>query len=368
MPFSELDFDPELPAVRVATEMRQKYGLVPGIEISNPTKVSEEVKLLRDQGVDDDKLLYNLAQSLNVDFVVWGNYDDSSDQIRLTSATYKKVDGSKVAEVGESVAKEGDTGQKSLVFTVAEKLAANTAGALAGLDDGMAKTFALVEKNQDVADAFNAPLSESLRAQREILAGLEALEGALGFSRGDENASSLLDLAALKLNSALSIDGDNPFIHSLLASVYYNQAANGESEESAPKFLDAWKKAYELLDNATTEDAKQEIAADHALLVEKDAAKAIEIYERLAKSERPAVARRAHWMLAGIQCGDWGVDEKVIDVAKAREHMIAILAHHLDSPEGKYFKVALQWDAEEGTRNPRYHKDNNEMMRFASKD
>ena len=83
----------------------------------------------------------------------------------------------------------------------------------------------------------------------------------------------------------------------------------------------------------------------------------MEAYEELCQvtPETPLhTALRAHWMLAGIYSGDWGVakDEKgkqVIDPAKARTHLIQILAHWNESSEAEFIRRNLRSDEESGT-------------------
>ena len=93
------------------------------------------------------------------------------------------------------------------------------------------------------------------------------------------------------------------------------------------------------------------------MLVSKNYPAAVEAYEELCQvtPDTPLhTALRAHWMLAGIYSGDWGVakDEKgkpVIDPAKARGHLIQILAHWNESSEAEFIRRNLRWDEESGT-------------------
>ena len=56
-------------------------------------------------------------------------------------------------------------------------------------------------------------------------------------------------------------------------------------------------------------------------------------------------------MLAGIRCGDWGVDEAFVDPDKAREHIIQILANWSTSPEAEFYEDTLRWDEETGSQD-----------------
>ena len=97
---------------------------------------------------------------------------------------------------------------------------------------------------------------------------------------------------------------------------------------------------------------KTEIEADFALLVQRNVGQAIQKYQELAGTDPKSdtnihSALRAHWMLAGIYSGDWGVAEKFVDKEQARQHLIQILAFWWDSPEANFIKNSLRWSAEE---------------------
>ena len=49
-----------------------------------------------------------------------------------------------------------------------------------------------------------------------------------------------------------------------------------------------------------------------------------------------------------IRCGDWGVGEEYVDPEKAREHLLAILAHWPKSGEAEFIRTKLRWDDEVG--------------------
>jgi hypothetical protein len=48
-------------------------------------------------------------------------------------------------------------------------------------------------------------------------------------------------------------------------------------------------------------------------------------------------------MLAGIHSGDWGVGAEFIQPARAKQHLIHILAHWGHSPEALAIRRELQW-------------------------
>jgi hypothetical protein len=115
--------------------------------------------------------------------------------------------------------------------------------------------------------------------------------------------------------------------------------------------VESLRRAFRERDNAQVDLLKLEILADHSLLVKRDFGEAIQLYERLATAPNDATlhtALRAHWMLAGIYSGDWGVDANLVNPQKARQHLITVLAHWPDSAEAAFIKTNLRWSDEKG--------------------
>ncbi|MFP6675316.1 MAG: hypothetical protein VB878_09610 [Pirellulaceae bacterium] len=138
----------------------------------------------------------------------------------------------------------------------------------------------------------------------------------------------LLLQAETALQKALSEDARNPFIHQLLASCYYNRASatrdEGDQESAASysaKYVASLNLAYRDRSRIKSPVLRKEIEADFQLLVRKDYDEAIRLYRELADnlSANPlGTAQRAHWMLAAILAGDWGVAESATDIKQAR--------------------------------------------------
>src|SRR6185436_5754373 len=96
------------------------------------------------------------------------------------------------------------------------------------------------------------------------------------------------------------------------------------------QFSESIKRAYQKREDSQVDLVKVEIEADYNLIVKKDFAGAITLYESLATAPHDSTlhtALRAHWMLAGIYSGDWGVDASLVDAKKAREQLLLVLAH-----------------------------------------
>ncbi len=363
-PLASMKFADGDEPVLVATELRQKLNLMPRIEVRNPTEVRAAFERLAAEELSDGALLHKLAVELGVDYVIWGRVDRDPESVRLTSTIYKKVDGEALAEATE-VAKAGEStragsaiGETSLVYIVAERLMRNATAALkdAGGDERSIEAFAQVITEADVAKEMAVPVSTNIRARRELLAGLEALECSLAYDRDeDEAAAEHLQQATLKLKAAALLDGDNPLVQALLASAYYNQAELDQSGANIKLCYEAIERAHQLRDKALHQCIRQEVEADYALLVAKDYQLAIDKYTELAHGESGATLNsslRAHWMLVGIYSGDWNVPQEFVDPTKARNHIIQILANWEDSPEARYYKKVLEWNEETGTQKP----------------
>jgi len=392
LPIREMRFDPSDDAVNAATEMRLRLGNIPGIEIANPTEVSDAFLDLRqlaanrtqatqfvsypttalpsDAGagrLTDEDMLSRLAVTLDTDYVVWGNKATVDDVLTWKTGLFKKADGSQLLSVTEDIRPDNERARANIGLVIAEKLAKQAAIALRSRDAGHAARFAKVAEPGNVRDAFKAPITKSPRARRRILQGLESLEQAVGYPRESAAAEPLLVQAESSLGVAERIDSENPFVHMLLASCYYNLAYvhGGPGSEKADTYIDRYREAiesaYEHRDKATCGSITTEIEADYALLIERDHKKAFRLYNSLlaASNDGPPRAHlRAHWMLAGMYCGDWGVDPEMVDAAKGRSHLISILADFEHSPVAEFVRSSTLWDSEDGTINPMYRRDN----------
>ena len=362
LPLETMTFEPENPAVQVAAELRERLRTMPRVEVVNAHTVAEKVTQLQRSDLPSRQWIPLLARDLRVDYVLWGDYDRRGDEVQLRSISYYRVEGRSGAQTVQLADAQGSSrvgdgrGEASLVPVVANRLFQNTAAELRrlGADESAVSVFSRLDKDEDLADQIAAPLSSNVRARRELLAGLDLLEQSMAYPGGSLKAAELLDRAVLKLGSAAMLDKKNPFIQAMLANCHFNLARTDETGDHQEKSLKSLKAAYDLRSNASSDAVRLEIEADYALLIERDVADAISIYEMmLLEPNRPRQLRRAlraHWMLAGIYCGDWGVPSSIIDPAKAREHIVQILAHWEETPEARFYKDAFSWEENEGTQ------------------
>lgn len=365
MPLDNLSFDPSLESVQVSTELRHRLRCVPGAELKSPLAVERHAAILQARGVRGPQLLQSLATALNVDYVVWGNVTRVEGNLEIHSAIYDRVTGkdivSDLVRTGPQLPVTEVTGR--LVQALQEKVVAGN------LDVRLAAAFRQVTPGSAAEVRLISPVAQTAAGRTELLTGFEILEKALAYPVGDNQAEPLLAQARTSLEKARDEDQQNPLAYLLLANCCFNEAQalkrEGKDAEAAPllqEFSQAMSIAYRFRREAKFDYLRLEIEADYALLVSKDFPAAVKSYEELTKisPDTPLhTALRAHWMLAGIRSGDWGVAESpaaasLVDEAQARAHLIQILAHWADSSEADFIRHNLRWDDEAGKNRFEY--------------
>ena len=377
LPLEEMTFDSENPAVQVGAELRERLRTIPRVEVVNAHLVAARMTELRRSDCPRDQWIPRLARDLRVDYVLWGSYDRSGDRVQLESVFYQRVDGRpgeetvRLADATETTRTGDRFGEASLVPVVADRLFRNTAVELrrSGADESTVSVFSRVGQDEDLAEELAAPVSSNVRARRELLAGLDLLGQAMAYPKGSLKAAELLERAVLKLGAAAMLDAQNPFIHAMLANCHFNLGRTDQTGDHYEKSLSSLKTAYDLRNKAASDAVRLEIEADYALLVERDVAEAISIYEMmLLEPDRPLQLRRAlraHWMLAGIYCGDWSVPSTFVDTEKAREHILQVLAHWGESPEARFYKDAFEWKEQDGMQKHYVPLENSDTLHLA---
>jgi hypothetical protein len=354
LPLDQITFDPTHEAVQIAAELRQKFKAIPRAEVASPVDLDRALRRVKSSGVAPEQQLQALAAQLRVDYLVWGSYRKTQGIVSVRSAIYRKTDGQKVTE--SQALTSTNLPETELASNLVSKWTLTT------LDPKSAPTlyaaFAGLRDNATLKAQVLTPVSNSVESRSDLLAGFEALEQGLAYPIGDAAGKALLDQAEQSLARAATEDVRNPFIQMLLASCFFNQSQAllnaGQAEEAKAKsqqFSEALKRAYREREQAQVDLVKTEIEADYNLIVKKDYASAIKLYEALATAPRDATlhtALRAHWVLAGIYSGDWGIDAALIDAKKAKEHLVLVLAHWPDSAEAKFIKTNLRWNDERG--------------------
>jgi tetratricopeptide (TPR) repeat protein len=355
MPLEQITFDPTHEAVQIATELRQKFKSMARTEVRSPVDVDRALRRVKAANVAPENLLQALAHQLRADYVVWGSLRRSQGIVQATSAVYSMSDGQKLIET-PPVLTSSELPENQLASTLVSRLS------LTRLDQKRAPdlfaVFAQLRNNPTLNAQLITPVANTVESRSDLLTGFESLEQALAYPTGDPAGVALLNQSEQALARAAEKDARNPFTHLLMANCYFNQAQAAsslgrteEAKERSKLMVEALRRAFRERDNSPVDLLKIEIQADHSLLVTKKYGEAIKYYQQLATAPNDATlhtALRAHWMLAGIYSGDWGVEASVIDPKLAREHLITVLAHWPDSAEATFIKTNLRWSEEKG--------------------
>ncbi len=365
MPLDELSFDPSLEPVQVSAELRHRFRSIPGTEVKSPLAVERHAAILKARGVRGTQLLQSLANALNVDYVVWGTVSRVQGNLEIESAIYDRVTGNQI--VSDLVRTTPQLPLTEVTGRLANDLKDKVVGG--NLDLRLAAAFRQVNPGSPAETRLISPVAQTAPARTELLAGFELLEKALAYGAGDDQAEPLLTEARNRLEKARDEDQQNPLAYLLLANCCFNQAQamlgqgkEAEAAEHLKAFSQALSVAHRFRREAKFDYLRLEIEADYTLLIGKDFPAAVKLYEELAKisPDTPLqTALRAHWMLAGIHSGDWGVAEvpsgrPLIDEAEARGHLIQILAHWPDSSEAEFIRHNLRWDDSAGENRFEY--------------
>jgi hypothetical protein len=341
LPLDAMSFDPSKPEVQLATELRSQLRRSDRIDVVSPVDLERKFRSAPKRSLSPEQFLQALALQVRADYVIWGDFAPGQRGIDVRSSVYAKDTGAKVAEASLRQTREPEA-----VTQLTTRLA----------EDVRRRQSAMVLASAIASVQPQAPsVLYTAQARAELLAGMEALEQAVGRPQGDSEAMRLLDQAGGLLQTAVEQEPQNAFAHLLLANCLFNQAETfhkqGDAAQAEAKrqvFLKELGLAYVHRERAQDPLVKREIEGDYQLLVNKDAGKAIEQYQALTQTGQSEAALRAHWMLAGIRSGDWGVAAEFVAPEEARGHLIEILAHWPDSPEAQLLRQSLRWDEEDG--------------------
>lgn len=385
-PLHQLDFQNlTSDAYLAATEMKLLFE-AQGFTVKPISELAEACKKVAPKTAANDEqtrdVIRDLGEQLSdQELICWGEVKKDGDRVYLKTNLYRTSDGDKVATYPMDTKKEDKRGLKELAPIAFRKL---KAGAL--------KYYQEVSKNPELVAAFTDPpkespaaktlknptFTENLEAHRAALSGMAAMELALQYAKhaeepfeesksgsaegkGDEErrqnervlSQETLTKAVKFFEDALRFEASegkqNPFIHLMLANCHYNLGPEGEQSQERQDFLKHLKLAYDNRLQKFFEGTPMqiEVDAEHALFIDRDAVKAIELYGKVlahgSESTYIHQVRRAHWMRAGIFLGDWGVANystdrmNVLNEDKAREEILSILAFFPNTPEAKFY-------------------------------
>ncbi|GAA5508077.1 hypothetical protein Rcae01_03542 [Novipirellula caenicola] len=341
-PIEGIRFDPDRSSVQVATAIRHRFARLPGVRVVSTVDIQRQLRRLRAEGMTETQAIRGLAGRLRADYVVWGSVVPQTQQVQ--TAAYRRRDGEAVIQV----AFDGDYGQvANVILTAASKDPSRdpVLTRLANLAIGSASKAML-----------QSPIAETAATSSELLAALESLEQSLAFAGDSDESIQLLKTAEASARAAVEAEPRNPLGHWLLSNVAFNQAmrdyqrgALDEAKARMAQMKSSLRRAYRDRAAIQATSLVEEIAGDHALLVDRNVEDAISHYKQLIDLAMPSASQlRGHWMLAGIYAGDWGVPDAFADLDQSRRHVIEILANWPDSPEGQQLKQWLRWDDASG--------------------
>ena len=369
MSLDQISFFHEKPEVQLATELRQLFKLAPEIRTVNPRQIETELKRIKSEGLPVEQWGQALCYRLRADIVLTGRMSVSGDQSRVVVQPFAR-NASQPPGTIQVTAKSID-------------LAKQLIGQIGSIRSNSAEYAQFAARMKNLSDEQKIDQSDigvlagmDAESKSLFLSGYEALEQALGYSLGDANGKSLLDVAEGKLVDFLNLHPRQPFVHALLASCRYNQAkaleTMGFMDDMKAKFaesIDSIKQAYQLRGQLLDGLARLEIEGDYNLMVRQEYQSAIEKYnDLLSQNETSPLNRalRAHWMIAGIRAGDWQgnkPDQSVVDLEQARQHLIQILAFWPESVEAQKIKKSLHWDGrKDKSRTPYFPKEGDVLV------
>ncbi len=332
----KMDFSRRNPAVLVADEMRAQLDSS-GIDTVYMHQIEPIYFRYAKRSKDDVDLLRQLAAAVEADYILWGKMDAMSP----TSIQTSVFESSTLQLTAVPLVRAKDASQAKLCSAVLQAVSQHTKST------NRPASFAAFLPNQ-----YKTRLvSSSPEVERLMASARLALEQAVELEASNPLSSELYSAAEEDLNQAIRLDPQNPVIYSMLANVFFgryqiarhNQSGDAESFlKSATRF---GSEAYRNRNRAEADDAR-ELEADFRFYQGRFA-DAATLYEKLVQSSASSdQARRAHWMLVGIYAGDWGVKDEaseLVNLTKAREHTIAILANWSQSHEATIHKQQLAW-------------------------
>ncbi len=330
--------DPAKPAVQVSTALRTRLAQIAGVYVASPIDIYRQLRRMRAGNSDPQQQLRGLAAQLGVDYVVWGQV--AADNATYQTAAYRRDTGQRVFEV--SLPGGDDQGTWTHYF-----LSAASKQAGEGEEIGQ-----LLQRLEGVA-ANNVPMAKDSTTSSELLKALEALDQALEYDTRSQDSQQLLEVADKASKNAAKREPRNPLAHWLQANVAYNQAANlyrvGNKQAAVSRMKEmksSLSRAIDLRADIHHPSLLTEIEGDYFLLVKRDIPEAIARYETMTQPDQPLQSQlRGHWMLSGIYAGDWGnAQQPTVDPAKARLHVMQIMANWPNSPQASLLKKWLNYD------------------------
>ncbi len=368
IPWNAMTFYHEDPAVQFASQLRYTLGRLPGVKTISSRQIEAELLRLKSGPVDQSQWPQALCLRLRADILIVGDLRATRDAVDVQSKVYTASSAEPIAAISAS----GSEDNVMASYLKAIPQTRPTTGPMVLLSNAVSS-----EQASDLREFWPGILGQmNPSEQGNLLAAMDLIEKSVDISVEPNRRAKDLATAIELLTPLASGQDANAFTFALLASANYNLAKTREEQGQADQAKSAMQDAIGYLTKAF--DARRqlndrllqaEIEADHSLLVRKDYEAAVRRYESITQFSEASLlkmALRAHWMLAGIECGDWGAaqaEDFQPDSQVARQHLIQILAFWPESEEARVIQKYMRWDSGDGkTGTPYFPKEGDLLL------
>lgn len=368
VPWDAMTFYYEDPGVQFATQLRYSLGRLPGIKTISSRDIEAEFLRLKSGPVEKSQWPQALCLRLRADILIAGDLRVIRDSYDVQSMIYTPKADKPVAAIAASGTQ--DVLMASYLKAVAESHAGTDAMTL------LAKAVNS-EQASDLRQFWPGVLGQlDAKDKASLISAMDMVEKSLDILV--EPALRIQDLeTAFSLLDPLAADPKaTAFTFALLASAHYNMAKTQEeigqteiAKANMQKAIGYLTKAFDDRRELNDRLLQAEIEADYSLLVRKDFPAAVRRYQAITQFSEASLlkmALRAHWMLAGIECGDWGAassDDFKPSPALARQNLIEILAFWPESEEARVIHKYMRWNDNSGqTGTPYFPKEGDLLL------
>jgi len=369
--WNDMTFYHEVPGVQFSTQLRYSLKRLPGLRVVSSRDIESEFLRLKSGAVPVEQWPQALCLRLRADLLITGDVRTRGEVSDVQSRIYVPDSDKPIAAISAS----GTPDILMASFLQAVQQTQSTNPSLIVLNKALG-----TEQATDLRQFWPGVLSElEPFDQRTLISAMSLIEESIDVTLpADEREESLA--TAIDLLEPLSQAGDSSAFSFLLsASAHFNLAkvheVQGQLTDAKKQMSNAivyLKKAFDGRRAINDRLLQTEIEADHALLVRRDFSAAQRRYKEIAEFTEASqlhMALRAHWMLAGIECGDWGAAESKdfkADPQSAREHLIHILAFWPESDEARVIQKYMRWDHSDGKTNVPYFPREGELLLTAN--
>ncbi|WP_207395120.1 vWA domain-containing protein [Bremerella alba] len=368
IPWNAMTFYHEDPGVRFASQLRYTLGRLPGVKTVSSRQIESEFLRLKSGPVDPSQWPQALCLRLQADILIVGDLRANRDLFDVQSQVYVANSAKPIAAISASGSE--DVLMASYLKAIPETRP--TTGPMVLLTKAVNS-----EQATDLREFWPGILGQmNSKEQGDLLSAMDLIEKSVDISVDSQQRAEHLESAIGLLKPMTESADANAFTYSLLASANYNLAKTREEQGQATQAKSDMQDAIGYLTKAfdgrrqlNDRLLQAEIEADHALLVRKDFPAAVRRYQSITQFSEASLlkmALRAHWMLAGVQCGDWGAsdaDDFQPNTQLARKHLIHILAFWPESEEARVIQKYMRWDSGDGkTGTPYFPKEGDLLL------